>query len=174
MLGNNNNFWRLTTSVYSWKDIDDSFVASHLWTGSEFCSRMKSFSPSNKPTIIRTTGAAAPSLPARLLSSSTVKIQSPWWFGQEFEPPVRPIWFSSRILSSTKTFTEVTSWTPRGFLGPVATLADCNGHFNKIPLQPNERKRRKSDVRPIFPTSWNLRNSRHTQRITTLWITAFG
>ena len=61
------------TSVYDWKDVD-SFVASHLWTGSEFCSLMKSYSPSNKPSIIRTTGAGAPRLKARLLSSSNAKI----------------------------------------------------------------------------------------------------
>ena len=33
------HFWRLTTREYDWKD--DSFVASHLWTGGEFCSRWK-------------------------------------------------------------------------------------------------------------------------------------
>ena len=65
-----------------------------LWTGSEFLSQMISNSPSNKPTIARTTGASAPKLPARL-PSSTAKIQSPWWFGPEFATPVRPLWFSS-------------------------------------------------------------------------------
>ena len=39
----------------------------------------------------RTTGADAPMRSARLQSSSSAKIQSPWWFGPEFAPPVRPL-----------------------------------------------------------------------------------
>ena len=72
------NFWRLKISEYDWKDVDDTFVSSHLWTGREVCSRMKNFSPSNKPTIIRTTRAGASRLPT--LNSAIVehaKIQSP-------------------------------------------------------------------------------------------------
>ena len=72
------NFWRLKISEYDWKDVDYTFVSSHLWTGREVCSRMKSFSPSNKPTIIRTTRAGASRLPT--LNSAIVehaKIQSP-------------------------------------------------------------------------------------------------
>ena len=126
-------FWRLTTSVYGWKD--DS-VASHLWTGSEFRSEMKSYSPSNKPAIIRTAGAGAPRLSAHLLSSSTAKIQSAWRFGSEFSPPAVTHWFSSiRGGTMTKTFTTMRSWMPWWFLGPVVTLANSKEHFNKILLQ---------------------------------------
>ena len=67
----------------------------------------------------------------------------------------------------------MTSWAPWWFLGPVATTADSNGDFNKIPLQPMEQKQRMSGARPIFRIS-HLRNGRPTRRISTLWITAFG
>ena len=42
---------------------------------SKFCSRMKIYLPLHKSTIIRTAGAGAPRLLARLLPSSTAKIR---------------------------------------------------------------------------------------------------
>ena len=140
------NFWRLTTSVYDWNDVDDSvsLVASHLWTGSEFCSRMTGYSPSNKSTVIRTTG-----------SWSTAKIQCQCYgLGRNFHHRHDP--FSIRRWGGklTKTFTAVTYWW---FLGPVAALADSNEDFNRIPLQPIEQKRRRSGAKLIFPTSPILR-----------------
>ena len=69
--------------------------ASTIGKKSTPSSRMKSYSPSIKPTIIRKTGAGSPRLQARLLSSSTAKIQHPRWFRPEFLPGVRPLWFSS-------------------------------------------------------------------------------
>ena len=93
----------------------------------------------------------------------------------EHRKPVRPLYFSSmRYLKLTKAFTVVASYKPWWFLGPVNTMADSNGHFNKIPLQPTERKRRISGARPIFTTSSHLQIGRSTRPISILWITAFG
>ena len=71
-------------------------------------------------------------------------------------------------------FTAVTSWTPWRCLGHLATLANSNITFNKIPLQPTERKCRRSCAMPILPTSSHFRNGRSTGWIVTLRITAYG
>ena len=44
----------------------------------------------------------------------------------------------------------MTSWAPLWLLGLIVTLADSNGHFNKILLQLTERKRRRSGAKSIF------------------------
>ena len=84
-----------------------------------------------------------------------------------------PLVFVDEGVKLTNTLTNVTSWTLWWFLRHVATLTDSNGPFNKIPLQPTERKRLRSGARLIFPTL-HLRNGRPTRRISTLWITAIG
>ena len=122
--------------VCDWNDVDDSFVASHLSTRREFCSRMKRYSPSNKPTIIRTAGAGAPNLPARLLSSNTAKIQSLWFRARICATGKTLLVFVDEVEKLAKPFTAVTSWTPWWFLLPVATSVDSNGSVNKIGSSP--------------------------------------
>ena len=67
----------------------------------------------------------------------------------------------------------MTSWTPWRFLMPNATLANSNGHINKIPHKLTEWKQCRSGASPILMPS-HLRNGNLTHRILTLWFTAFG
>ena len=160
------------------------------------------YSPSDKPTVIRTTGAGALRLPAGLPSSNTAKIRIPWWFGQEFPPPVRPLWFSS--MRGTNWPKRLPPWHPIDTVvvpstrWPVATLPHrhfarlcppplwliatlARRHFGWLQwalqqdsLKHTGRKRRRSGARPIFPTSSHLCNGRPTNWISTAWITVFG
>ena len=110
----------------------------------EFCSRINCYSPSNKS-------------PQSSDRQELVR-QSPRWFGPKFGPPVRHCGFRRWGAKNwPKRLPPSHPGRRGGSLLPSPLLADSNGHFNRIWLQPTGRKRRRSGAWPILPPASLLR-----------------
>ena len=139
--------------------------------GASSVHRWKSIHPWTSPESPQMTKAGAPRLPVPLLSSSTAKNPKSvmvWaWICALGKTPL--VFVNEGVKIDHNVY-------HRDILNAVvihtavATLADSNGHFYKIPIQPTERKRHRSGTWPIFLTSSHLRNGRHIRQISTLWI----
>ena len=148
---------------------------SQIWTGSKFCSRMKRYSTSNKPTLIKTTGAGAPRLPACQLyhqapkKSKSVKV----WARICATDKIQLVFVDESVKSNQNVY--------RRYIVDAVVVPWASRHFgrHKWTLQQDstpatERNRRRSGARPIFQSSSHLRNGSPTRRISTQWITAVG
>ena len=131
---------------------------------------MKSYSPLRKPTIIRTTWAGAPRLPAP--PKITAQIPSPWWFRLEFSPPVRLLWFWPKRIRKRKNWPKRTpSSHPKrrgGSLFPSLLYPTAIDTLKRFRSSPQTESNAGVVQMPIFPTSSHLPNGRPTRQISTV------
>ena len=169
------NFWRLTTRVCDSKDVDDSFVASHPWAGSESVNGWKlfTFKQDHNHQNNRSWCTEAPGTSAIVEHHQNSKFVMDW--AGISATGKTPLVFVDEVGKIDKNVYR------RDILDTMVVPWACH-HFGQQQLmdtstrqiQPTERKRRRSGTRNIFTTSSHLRNGRPTRQISTLWFAAFG